>query len=183
MPQYIRIQDVLYSVADVPGDGNCLFHCLSLALHNNLTATAMLRNVVYNDWSNQKKHVLTCHGPHFTKYLYKMGMIEVNCWAAACEIDMASKILSSEIVVYLKHNETFTKITHSPVETKINSVTVLEKNHFQLLTKVVPSHSSSMQRHQSDLNQNSCNQASKRTSNCESIKTPKHIKLEHAYTN
>ena len=43
---YESIQGTKYINLQVPGDGNCFFHCLSLSLHGNFSKTSFYRNLI-----------------------------------------------------------------------------------------------------------------------------------------
>ena len=56
-------------LVNVPGDGNCFFHCLSLAIHGNNNYDALLRRVitrkVFDNWATNKNMAELCHDQIF----------------------------------------------------------------------------------------------------------------------
>lgn len=37
---------MIFNISNVPGDGNCFFHCLSLALNGNFTMSSTYRQAI-----------------------------------------------------------------------------------------------------------------------------------------
>ena len=60
----LPIKGNTYTVYDVPGDGSCFFHCLSLAIHGDI------------GWSHMYRHLI-CR--YIYIYIWNMGSVENNC--------------------------------------------------------------------------------------------------------
>lgn len=62
----LTILSQAFNVYDVPGDGNCLFHSISLSLHGNFHHSWEYRRrvceFVSNNWAQWEEKVLLCHG-------------------------------------------------------------------------------------------------------------------------
>ena len=97
----LKINEQQFDVYNVPGDGDCFFHCLSLSIHGDFKRTGIFRNLicgsVYNNWSDWGEKVNICHSPNMTKELYFEAMINEHWWATACEIEAASNLLDKTI--------------------------------------------------------------------------------------
>ena len=138
----ISIQNCDYQVENVPGDGNCFFHCLSMAFYGNFSRSDVLRyticQTILNNWKQWENKVEIFHGPQITHQKYRTSMLELNDWAASCEIEAASQLFDCTINVWLKcTNDSFqlTTFTHEEHNSQHISL-LLENNHFKLLHEV-----------------------------------------------
>ena len=102
----LKVGEQLCNVYNVPGDGDCFFHCLSLNIHGDFNNTGIFRNLicgsVYNNWSDWAEKVSIYHSQYMTRDLYFEGMINGRWWATACDIEAASNLLDTTINVWLK---------------------------------------------------------------------------------
>ena len=138
----ISIQNCDYQVEIVPGDGNCFFHCLSMAFYGNFSRSDMLGyticQTILNNWRQWENKVEIFHGPQITHQKYRTSMLELNDWATSCEIEAASQLFDCTINVWLKcTNDSFqlTTFTHEEHNSQHISL-LLENNHFKLLHEV-----------------------------------------------
>ena len=132
-----------YTVTNVPGDGNCLFHCLSLALHDNRSYVHIFRQVisgaVAHEWDFYKNMTEQSHAKQFLSANdYLFHMLVQNAWGTACEINAASKVLKANIVTFLqggRSNEvTYHEVRYTPESrTEKYIYLLLADGHFQLL--------------------------------------------------
>ena len=149
LPQ-ICIEGNQYSVRNVPGDGDCLFHCLSLALYENISHARfhrhLIANVVASKWDNFKHMAEECHGKTFLSandYLYHM--LVDKAWVTACEINAATAIFKRNVSTFLQGSRsngllhpdevTYNEVNYQCQENR-NAQTIrllLSHNHFQLL--------------------------------------------------
>ena len=91
----------------IPGDGDCFFHCLSMALHRNLLQTSLYReqicNYIAENWNMYEYFVANSHSfVNCTLSNYKKHMLQQKGWATACEIQVACHLLNIHIDVWLK---------------------------------------------------------------------------------
>ena len=138
----ISIQNCDYLVVNVPGDGNCFFHCLSLGLYGNFSRSDMLRyricQTILKNWRQWENNVEIFHGPQITHQKYRSSMLLLNDSANSCEIEAASEIFDCTINVWLKcANNLFQLIKIAHQETNSQHIALLlENNHFKLLHEV-----------------------------------------------
>lgn len=141
----IEVNNTCYSVHDVPGDGNCFFHCLSLSLFGDFSQTEFYRQTIcqhiFDNWENFQTEVELHHQlPQLTRLHYMESMVLGREYAISCEIAVASRILHCNIHVWLRgvgrnkdkfHLQSFHAGTSDP------SVTVLLHNsHFSVLQHI-----------------------------------------------
>jgi signal recognition particle subunit SEC65 len=191
--------DTGYSVYDVPGDGNCFFHCLSLAMHGRLTDARAYRHLICSNiletWNHWEEKVQLHHKTSMTKHTYWGSMLRHNGWATICEVEAAAEHFGCKINVWLKtinkrQEQKFTLTTLLPQNDDSYNFTVdllLNNNHFQLLraadsvTAMPTEHSyakSFKRKSASELPVNSSQSERKRCKNnklCQSSSASKHI--------
>ena len=136
-----------YIVHNVPGDGSCLFHALSLQLCGSYEQTRELRKTIcayiVTNWENWCQKVSIYHSPSKTKYHYFSEMVEGNGWGTACEIEAAAQILGLKISVWLagtNQNNTVHYMLQviNPLDISEHNKTVsllLSNQHFHLLKR------------------------------------------------
>ena len=145
----ICIKGKQYNVRNVPGDGNCLFHCFSLAIHGSQSYVSMLRGLiaraVAHRWNNFKYMAEQCHGKQFLSandYLFHMFVD--NAWGTACEIKVAALVLKMNITTFLQgsrfneqrntNERTYLEVGYSSENSSNTHVfLLLADGHFQLL--------------------------------------------------
>ena len=137
-----------YLVKNVPDDGNCLFHCFSVALHGSSSHVhfyrKLLANAVVTRWEHFKNMAEQCHGKTFlfaSHYLYHM--LVDNAWGTACEISAATSVFKRNITTFIqgsRYNEdlhanevSFHKVQYSQENSSGHAIFLLLSNgHFQL---------------------------------------------------
>ena len=65
--QKFVVSNISYSIFDVPADGNCFFHCLSVSIFGNFEKTGSLRTMICSyiveNWQLWEDKVSACHDP------------------------------------------------------------------------------------------------------------------------
>ena len=141
----IAIENDNFFIYDVPGDGNCFFSSLSLAINGDFSQTHVYRSLscseIYNNFYIYEDILKLSHYNNITRDIYLQTMVNGRGWATSCEISMASKITQSNINIWIQgtnlaNKTVFTKeqYIHSPQSRTINIL--LSHNHFQLLRKI-----------------------------------------------
>ena len=94
----------MFHVFDVPGDGDCFFHCLSLAIAGNLSNTQYYRQLICgaieNSWHDWKHLVLLHHGGTLPSTGYVEKMVNGKGYATGCEIRAAAIIFQCCITAW-----------------------------------------------------------------------------------
>jgi hypothetical protein len=141
----LYIQDNNFLAFQVPGDGNCFFHSLSLSLHGDFSKSKELRNIICgfiaNNWDQWKQKLVLLQDSVITKESYINQMLNTNGWATAVEVEAASILLGCKIHVWLtglngKKQITYTLNTFSPPQCTENPQILqlkLTNNHFEVL--------------------------------------------------
>ncbi|CAC5413966.1 unnamed protein product [Mytilus coruscus] len=138
----IAIENHNFLIYDVPGDGNCFFSSLSLAINGDFSQKQIYRSLscseIYNNFYIYEDTLRLSHYNNITRDIYLQTMVNGKGWATSCEISIASNITQSNINIWIQGtnlaNETvFTKeqYIHSPQSRTIDLL--LSHNHFQLL--------------------------------------------------
>ena len=87
----LSLADNEYCIENVPGDGNCFFHCISTYAHGNTLHFQQYRldvcGNIFNNWQQWEHKVHLFHGGDMSKFLHWCSMIRANGWATNCEID------------------------------------------------------------------------------------------------
>lgn len=113
----IKIDNSMFDIFNVPGDGNCFFHCLSFLIHGNFSASTMFRNLIcgmiYENWTEWREKVALFHSPSFSRDIYEDGMIKSNWFASACEIEAAAVLLASKINIWLMGKNNCGQLTYN----------------------------------------------------------------------
>ena len=130
-----------YHLENVPGDGNCFFHCLSVLQAGDYSCTKEFRHqicqTIFNNWDEWHAKASLFHGPQITKYTYWGTMLKCNGWATSCEIELAAKTLGWKINVWLKGTDGTFVLTSFTPQMPHNTITLLlENNHFQILHEI-----------------------------------------------
>ena len=88
---------------NVPGDGNCFFHLLSLLINVNTTYSSFYRNIIcthiIHNWSIWEDKIFHSHTNNMTVELYPQHTINRNGWATATEIEAAANLF----VIWFKY--------------------------------------------------------------------------------
>ena len=142
------IEGTEYLTHRVPGDGNCFFSCLSLALNGDFSQSQNYRNLIcqgiVQNWDIFGAFATMTHDlPSPQVSLYWMHMIDGNGWAGACEVKMACNILGTNITIWLKGRTNadirYTREMYRPDDTTDANITLLlSHNHYTLLTEYFP---------------------------------------------
>ena len=153
-----HIDDTLYTNWNVPGDGNCFFHCISLSLHGDFSHSEYYRKLIcahiIENWEEWGDLAVLSHSlPSNDPIQYWDIMANNNEWATVSELKVACEILQINIVTWLKghrldeNNTTklhYTKEMHtSPMNTEKTLHLLLSNSHYTVLTKDKPSLESS----------------------------------------
>lgn len=90
-------------VQNVPCDGNCFFHCLSLSMHDNFSMSDNYRNeicgYILRNWEFFSDNIEL---GQYSPLSYFNSMILGKEYASSCEIEVASKLFCREINVWLE---------------------------------------------------------------------------------
>ena len=148
----LSIKDRMYKVQDVPGDGNCFFHCLSLCLFGDISRSKELKRKVClhiaSEWDSFKDRMALYHDEKFAnteRYLSKM--IERNGWVTALEVRVASEMLGLQLRIYTqgtklhvvtkRHVTVYTESVLQPTTANTNHCIdlLLSNGHYRLLTE------------------------------------------------
>ncbi len=135
----VCIQNQVYSLYDVPRDGSCYFHCISLSQHENMLHSKSYRRaiccIIIHNWSELGDYVKICHGPTMTLARYFSEMRNGSEYATVCEIQATCNLLATSITVWLKHGNNFTRHVYQPRTAHDDEgiILLLENHHFQLL--------------------------------------------------
>lgn len=96
---------------NVPGDGNCFLHCLSLAFHDHINNTENYRNTictyVYENWEMFQEMVMLMHDNGTNtpeKYFQKMVVHNGLATATSIEVKIAAILFNIDLHVYLLHS-------------------------------------------------------------------------------
>ncbi len=141
-----------FHLLNVPPDGDCFFHCMSLALIGDFSHTSLYRvqicRFVYDSWDDYKPIAEASHdiGSVNNKYAYWTRMATTREYATQCEIQAASALFKCNITVWLQCHENgrhrYIKncfFGDEQANTQINLL--LSGNHFQvMLFDVVTAH-------------------------------------------
>lgn len=120
---------MIFNISNVPGDGNCFFHCLSLALNHNFTMSVICRQIICEHiLKNQEDLCNNIELQDQTPFSYLQSMILGYKYAFSCEIEVAAKLFLRQINVWLECKNTDNIIWH--VLTKFESGTL---THIRLL--------------------------------------------------
>lgn len=88
------------SIRQVPGDGNCLFHAISMQLHDNTTQSFSIRKIVCDYMADNKplfQHYME-DNTNFDAYLEHMRMDKT--WAGNAELAAASMVYNVTMEVH-----------------------------------------------------------------------------------
>ena len=117
-------QDVpsMYTVCNVPGDGNCFFQALSMATNNNLQMTQNYHDIIcthiHTNWSVYSMLATTVHDLQLpSKAAYWNHMVVGMGWATSCELQAAVDIFDINIRTWFKcskHNGSTNEISYVP---------------------------------------------------------------------
>jgi hypothetical protein len=126
---------------NVPGDGNCFFHLLSLLINGNTTNSSFYRNIIctqiIHNWQIWEEMVFHSYTNNMTVELHQQHMININGWATATEIEAAANLFGLNINIWLQQTSHWTLCSFnasSPICIDI----LLSRNHFSPLKRVPP---------------------------------------------
>ena len=129
-----------FNIQNVPGDGNCFFHCLSLNMFGDCKNSSNIRTntcgFVLQNWYSMENKVNLQHSITNRAH-YARQMIYKNGYATACEIEAASVYYKRQINIWLRNgpNNQIMLTQFSPNNETSNKPIdlLLEREHFQLL--------------------------------------------------
>ena len=103
----VVIEGNVFNNFNVPGDGNCFFSCLSLALHGTISMSTYYRNMICThvtaNWNSWQQSAICGHElVNDSVEEYHLQMIARCGWATICEIKAACDILPINIDTWLK---------------------------------------------------------------------------------
>jgi hypothetical protein len=140
----IKIENEDFLMYDVPGDGQCFFHALSLAITGNLSQSLVYRSLIcseiYNNFDFYEDQLKLSHHTNISRHEYLNKMVHGNQWATSTEISVATRILQSIINIWLQgrdgqNNICFTKEEYINSSLSRNVDLLLHQNHFKLFIK------------------------------------------------
>ena len=139
----MKIGDLLYNVINVPGDGDCFFHCLSILNNGDISCSTKYRNdicyEVYNNFDKYISLVHLHHGENMDREKYAFCMLHYKGWATSCEIGVAADLLGKTITVWLCGENSKKEIIYTPTQffsknnTNDNLNILLLNQHFLVL--------------------------------------------------
>jgi len=96
----------MYAVQNVPGDGNCFFHCVSLAFFGNLSHSHQLRQEICSNiaenWFLWEDTVAAYQENMPTRLSYVNFMLSRHGFATTAEIMSAADVLQCKFNVWLE---------------------------------------------------------------------------------
>ena len=105
----IKIESEYFLIYDVPGDGQCFFHALSLAITGNLSQSLVYRLLVcseiYNKFDFYEDQLKLSHHSNISRHSYRNKMDHGNQWATSTKISVATRILQSNINIWLQERD------------------------------------------------------------------------------
>jgi hypothetical protein len=139
----IKIESEYFLIYDVPGDGQCFFHTLSLAITGNLSQSLVYRLIcseIYNNFDVYEDQLKLSHHSNISRHEYLNNMVHGSQWSTSTEISVATRILQSNINMCLQgrdghNNICFTKEEYINSSLSRNMDLLLHQNHFKLLIK------------------------------------------------
>ena len=99
-------------------DGKCFFHALSLAITGNLSQSLVYRSLICSEINNNfdfyEDQLKLSHHSNISRHAYRNKMVHGNQWATSTEISVTTRILQSNINIWLQgrdghNNICFTK--------------------------------------------------------------------------
>ena len=146
----VFINTAIYTQWHVPGDGNCFFHCLSLALHGNCLYSQHYRQMIcahiVEHWDVWGDLAVQSHNLQSNDSIqYTDTMVNRNEWATVCELKVACELLHVNIATWVKGqrlNDQNQQIVHYTQEVHTSSThsnatlqLLLSNSHFTVLTE------------------------------------------------
>ena len=105
---------------NVPGDGDCFFHCLSVLNTGDISCSAKYRNdICFEIYTNVDKYISSVHlyhGENIDKENYAFCMINNKGWATSCEIEVADNVLGKTITIWLCGKNAKKVIIYTPTQ-------------------------------------------------------------------
>ena len=118
---------------------------LSLAITGNLSQSLVYRSLIcseiYNNFDFYEDQQKLSHHTNISRHEYLNKMVHGNQWATSTEISVATRILQSNINIWLQGRDGQNNICFTKGRIYINSSLsrnvdlLLHQNHFKLLTK------------------------------------------------
>jgi hypothetical protein len=133
-----------FHLLNVPGDGDCFFHCLSLGLIGDSSETHNYRlhvsRFVFENWFQWKDRASDGHGIDNArdKYTYWSHMATTRNYATTCEVQAACTLFKINLTVWLKTrianadryvHQTFSGDGHHYEHLNL----ILRGNHYQVM--------------------------------------------------
>jgi hypothetical protein len=144
--QLAYVDNNLFLGYRVPGDGNFVFHSLSLLINGNTTTSFFYRNIIcthiIHNWQIWEDQLLHSHTNNMTVELYQQHMINRNGWPTATEIQAAANLFGLSIHILLQQ---YSRCTLSSFNASYPTCIdiLLSRNHFSTLKRVPPNTDSS----------------------------------------
>ena len=136
----IKIESEDFLIYDVPGDGQCFFHALSLAITGNISQSLVYRSLIcseiYNNFDFYEDQLKLSHHSNISWHAYRNKMVHGTQWSTSTEISVATRILQSIINTWLQgrdghNNICFTKEEYINSSLSRNVDLLLHLNHFK----------------------------------------------------
>ena len=139
-----------FHLLNVPGDGDCFFHCLSLVLVGDSSETRNYRYTVckyiYENWSEWKERAEAGHEIESVpdKDTYWAYMATSKQYATVCEVQASCELFNCSITVWLKarmctnkerqtYSDKYIRTSFSGNNIDKHLDVVLSGNHFQVM--------------------------------------------------
>lgn len=128
------LEGIEYSKFRVPGDGNCFFSSLSVAINGNLSKSNHYRTIIcthiVENWELFKDLATVAHDLHSPlASTYIQLMLAKNGWGTVCEVKAACDVLHTNITVWLKGRANgaihYTMNRYQPTENSHENISLL----------------------------------------------------------
>ncbi|XP_064619441.1 uncharacterized protein LOC135482894 [Lineus longissimus] len=136
-----------YQIVNVPGDGNCFFHCLNDVIPGQRNPSGhkqyrtLICGYILSTWDEHKAMVEVCHGIK-SQEQYQETMLKRSGYATSCEVQAAANLLKCSFNILLEgrklHNDGTRKTTYynETIETDdalMHITLLLREQHYSIL--------------------------------------------------